>query len=112
MQVGLNPLTITPTGGKAATVTFTDFIACDAIEHVLDTVLLPQSVRLFFTLPDVCTFAHNAQLPSPEMVRLSTASITVPEIVLSCPDQETSRTKRRPEIKTCQLRGLRSFDIE
>jgi len=48
MQVGLNPLTITPTGGKAATVTFTDFIACDAIEHVLDTVLVPQSVRLFF----------------------------------------------------------------
>lgn len=44
MQVGLNPLTITPTGGKPATVTFTDFIACDAIEHVLDTVLLPKSV--------------------------------------------------------------------
>ena len=44
MQVGLSPLTITPTGGKAATVTFTDFVACDAIEHVLDTVLVPQSV--------------------------------------------------------------------
>ena len=44
VQVGLNPLTITPTGGKAAMVTFTDFIACDAIEHVLDTVLLPESV--------------------------------------------------------------------
>ena len=44
VQVGLSPLTITPTGGKAATVTFTDFIACDAIEHVLDTVLVPQSV--------------------------------------------------------------------
>ncbi len=44
MQVGLNPLTITPTGGKAAAVTFTDFIACAAIEHVLDTVLLPKSV--------------------------------------------------------------------
>ena len=43
-QVGLDPLTITPTGGKAAAVTFTDFIACAAIEHVLDTVLLPKSV--------------------------------------------------------------------
>ena len=44
MQVGLSPLTITPSGGKAAAVTFTDFVACDAIEHVLDTVLLPESV--------------------------------------------------------------------
>ena len=42
--MGLSPLTITPTGGKAATVTFTDFVACDAIEHVLDTVLVPESV--------------------------------------------------------------------
>lgn len=49
LQVGLNPLTITPTGGKAATVTFTDFIACESVEHVLDTVLLPQSVS---PLPD------------------------------------------------------------
>ena len=44
VQVGLSPLPITPTGGKAATVTFTDFVACDAIEHVLDTVLVPESV--------------------------------------------------------------------
>lgn len=44
MQVHKDPFTITPTGGPAATVTFTDFIACSAIEHVLDTVLLPQSV--------------------------------------------------------------------
>lgn len=43
-QVHTNPLTITPSGGGKATVTFTDFIACKAIEHVLDTVLLPQSV--------------------------------------------------------------------
>ena len=50
MQVGLNPLTVTPTGGKAAAVTFTDFIACAAIEHVLDTVLLPKSVSLAFPL--------------------------------------------------------------
>ena len=42
--MALNPLTITPTGGKAAAVTFTDFVACAAIEHVLDTVLLPKSV--------------------------------------------------------------------
>ncbi len=46
VQVNTNPFTITPTGGGKATVTFTDFIACKAIEHVLDTVLLPKSVCL------------------------------------------------------------------
>ncbi|CAL8464086.1 g3621 [Coccomyxa elongata] len=44
LTVNTNPFTITPSGGGKATVTFTDFIACKAIEHVLDTVLLPQSV--------------------------------------------------------------------
>ena len=52
--MGLSPLTITPTGGKAATVTFTDFIACDAIEHVLDTVLVPQSVSCHPPLLSCC----------------------------------------------------------
>jgi hypothetical protein len=45
VQVLEHPFRIQPTGGATATVTFTDFIACKAIEHVLDTVLLPQSVR-------------------------------------------------------------------
>ena len=34
-----------PTGGPTATVTFTNFIACKSIEHVLDTVLLPAKVH-------------------------------------------------------------------
>ena len=45
VQVLESPFRIQPSGGATATVTFTDFIACKAIEHVLDTVLLPQSVR-------------------------------------------------------------------
>lgn len=57
MQVHKNPFTITPSGGPAATVTFTDFIACSAIEHVLDTVLLPKTVR---TLALKCQMTHHA----------------------------------------------------
>ena len=46
VQVLEGPFRVVPSGGAVAMVTFTDFLACKSIEHVLDTVLLPQSVRI------------------------------------------------------------------
>ena len=45
-HVELNPFRVISTGGSPATVIFSDFVACNAVEHVLDTVLLPESVSL------------------------------------------------------------------
>lgn len=60
-QVNTNPLTITSSADIKANVTFTNFIACKAIEHVLDTVLVPQSVGLPLLLPTafVSVLANN-----------------------------------------------------
>ncbi|KAK9918228.1 hypothetical protein WJX75_002403 [Coccomyxa subellipsoidea] len=80
LTVNTNPLTITSSADIKANVTFTNFIACKAIEHVLDTVLVPQSVVSAYT----SSLNGGIGAPAPLVMATSGADV-LPQVVAAAP---------------------------